>query len=120
MLGKCLLNRRFAVDPWLKSSSSPPLRYPTHIRPKSKQAKQYVRMAIDIARDLELDQPPSSCLSSDDEDGGDGTGDPIDASLVSEERLAGMRGLLGSYYLASSCVPSFEVTCLPKADYHMF
>lgn len=31
-------------------------RYPFHVRPKQRQAFQYLRMAIDIVHDLELDQ----------------------------------------------------------------
>lgn len=32
------------------------LRFPFHLRPKNKQALQYMRMAVDIVQDLELDQ----------------------------------------------------------------
>ncbi|KAK1837129.1 hypothetical protein QBC39DRAFT_295021 [Podospora conica] len=34
--------------------------FPFHLRPKNKQAFQYVRMAIDIVMDLELDQDPGT------------------------------------------------------------
>ncbi|KAJ9155614.1 Zn(II)2Cys6 transcription factor [Pleurostoma richardsiae] len=67
--------------------------YPFHLRPKSRQAFQYIRMAIDIVHDLELDHPPSG-----------------DASLlnnaVSEEMLAGIRAYLACYYLGTS----FEIS----------
>ncbi|TLD22203.1 hypothetical protein PspLS_08194 [Pyricularia sp. CBS 133598] len=31
--------------------------YPVHLRPKNKQSAQYIRMAVDMIQDLELDQP---------------------------------------------------------------
>ncbi|TLS21970.1 uncharacterized protein PpBr36_09463 [Pyricularia pennisetigena] len=31
--------------------------YPVHLRPRNKQSAQYVRMAVDMIQDLELDQP---------------------------------------------------------------
>ena len=33
------------------------IRYPFHLRPRNKQVFQYVRMAMDIVNDLEMDQP---------------------------------------------------------------
>ncbi len=68
-------------------------------------------MAVDIVRDLDLNQAVSPWLS-DDEDGdgscggSGGSGEPIDGHLLSEERLSGMRAILGTYYLAASCVYS--------------
>ncbi|KAK0749241.1 hypothetical protein B0T18DRAFT_323294 [Schizothecium vesticola] len=34
--------------------------FPFHLRPKNKQAFQYVRMAVDVVTDLELDQDPGT------------------------------------------------------------
>ncbi|KAI6364315.1 hypothetical protein MCOR31_007485 [Pyricularia oryzae] len=31
--------------------------YPVHLRPRNKQSAQYIRMAVDLIQDLELDQP---------------------------------------------------------------
>ncbi len=74
-------------------------RYRPHLRPKNKQSQQYIRMASDIVRDLELDQPPRPSDDDPDDDG-----DDDDITAVSEERLAGMRAYMSSYYLASAYV----------------
>jgi hypothetical protein len=62
-------------------------RYPFHLRPKNKQAFQYVRMVVDIVNDLELDQ--------------DSDGDDLPPEKVGEERLEQMRTYLATYYLVS-------------------
>ncbi|KAM7209753.1 hypothetical protein V8F20_000156 [Naviculisporaceae sp. PSN 640] len=59
--------------------------YPFHLRPKNKQAFQYIRMTVDLISDLELD---------------------IDQYLAHDElsaqRLTEIRAYLGSYYQVSS------------------
>lgn len=62
--------------------------YPFHLRPKNKQALQYVRMAGDLARDLELDQemPELGC----------GLG-----SEVTSEQLDRVRTYLSWFYAVS-------------------
>jgi len=50
------------------------------------QPYQYIRMAVDIVVDLELDQPPED----DDDDG-----------WASEERIEAARVYLATYYLAT-------------------
>ena len=69
-------------------------RYPFHLRPKNKQAFQYVRMVVDIVNDLELDQDP---------DGGDPTPDRVD-----DERLEEIRTYLATYYLVSGFATSWN------------
>ncbi|KAK4219005.1 hypothetical protein QBC37DRAFT_166103 [Rhypophila decipiens] len=59
--------------------------YPFHLRPKNKQAFQYIRMTVDLVSDLELDQ-----------DHYFGQDEP------SSQRLAEIRAYLGSYYQVSS------------------
>lgn len=63
------------------------LRYPFHLRPKQRQASQYIRMAADIVHDLELDQAP---------DDFDHVGFETDESF-----LAGIRAYIACYYLCS-------------------
>ena len=59
-------------------------RYPFHLRPKNRQAFQYLQMAVEIINDLELDQDP----------------EPENRSLnVSDERLENIRTFLAAYYL---------------------
>ena len=59
-------------------------RYPFHLRPKNRQAFQYLQMAVEIINDLELDQDP----------------EPENRSLnVSDERLEKIRTYLAAYYL---------------------
>ncbi|KAI0412846.1 hypothetical protein F5X98DRAFT_306702 [Xylaria grammica] len=63
--------------------------YPFHLRPKNKQSFQYLRMAVDIVHDLEMEQDPDLDLSS----------------LGPEQRahkLANTRALLGCFYAMSS------------------
>ncbi|KXJ93821.1 hypothetical protein Micbo1qcDRAFT_231460 [Microdochium bolleyi] len=54
--------------------------YPFHLRPKSKHGTQYLRMTVDIVRDLELDQ----------EDG---------MQMAAEDKLASIRAFLACAYL---------------------
>ncbi|KAK3330612.1 hypothetical protein B0H66DRAFT_69338 [Apodospora peruviana] len=61
--------------------------YPFHLRPRNKQAFQYVRMTVDIVNDLELDLDPGS-------NGGE----------VTQDRLEAIRAYLGSYYQVSKYV----------------
>ena len=61
-------------------------RYPLHLRPKNKQVFQYIRMAIDIVSDLELDQDPGT--------------DDLEVSLT-PERLDQIRIYLGTYHIVS-------------------
>lgn len=60
-------------------------RYPFHLRPKNKQALQYLRMAVDIVNDLELDQAAEDS-----------------STTITEERLSQIRTYLSTYYLSSS------------------
>uniref|UniRef100_L2FPE0 Zn 2cys6 transcription factor n=1 Tax=Colletotrichum fructicola (strain Nara gc5) TaxID=1213859 RepID=L2FPE0_COLFN len=64
--------------------------YPFHLRPKSKQAFQYVRMAAEILHDLELVDPPSGVTAA----------SPVD-------RLDGIRAYLACFYLISAHVLPF-------------
>jgi hypothetical protein len=74
------------------------LRHPTHLKPNLKISMQYVRMAVDIVRDMELDQEPDSDSSD-------------VAEPVSEETLQRTRAYLATYYLASSRASSFRLAC---------
>lgn len=73
---------------WTSDLTSTP-RYPFHLRPKNKQAFQYIRMAAEIANDLELVCPPD--------------GDAVTADMPpTPESIEGMRTYLSCYYLVSS------------------
>ncbi|KAK4155340.1 hypothetical protein C8A00DRAFT_13627 [Chaetomidium leptoderma] len=61
--------------------------YPFHLRPKNKQAVQYIRMIVDIISDLELDEDPGT--------------DSMEVPPT-PQRLDEIRLYLASYYLASS------------------
>ncbi|KAL2019598.1 hypothetical protein VTK56DRAFT_9495 [Thermocarpiscus australiensis] len=61
--------------------------YPFHLRPKNKQAFQYIRMVVDIVNDLELDQDPGT--------------DSMEVAPA-PERLEQIRLYLASYYLVTS------------------
>ncbi|KAB5528909.1 hypothetical protein GE09DRAFT_941766, partial [Coniochaeta sp. 2T2.1] len=65
--------------------------YPFHLRPKNKQAFQYVRMVVDMVNDLELDQDP---------DGEDNN--LLPSQKCSDARLEQVRTYLATYYLVSS------------------
>ena len=71
-------------------------RYPFHLRPKNKQAFQYVRMAVDIVTDLELDQDPD--------------GDDLPPQQASDERLEQVRTYLATFYLVSSSAEAWNRT----------
>lgn len=64
-------------------------RYPFHLRPKTKQTFQYLRMGVDIVHDLELEQEPD-----------------LDLLLMSPDQRAraldDIRALLGCYYSMST------------------
>lgn len=62
-------------------------RYPFHLRPKNKQAYQYIRMAVDIVFDLELNEDPGT--------------DRVDVPPT-EARVEEIRTYAACYYLASS------------------
>ncbi|CAN8100193.1 unnamed protein product [Discula destructiva] len=61
--------------------------FPFHLRPKNKQALQYIRMASDIVRDLELDQVEDSIDFAE--------------TRLSTERLDAMRAYLATQLLCS-------------------
>lgn len=63
-------------------------RYPFHLRPKNRQAFQYVRMAVDMVNDLELDVDP-------------GVDELTGPRGPSPERLEEIRTYLATYYVAS-------------------
>ncbi|KAL9942834.1 hypothetical protein ACHAQF_000743 [Verticillium nonalfalfae] len=65
--------------------------YPFHLRPKNKQAFQYVRMAAEIAHDLDLVEPPPGAIVDADAD-----------AAISPEQIDGMRTYLACFYLMSS------------------
>lgn len=63
--------------------------YPFHLRPKNKQAFQYIRMAAEIAHDLDLVHPPADTTVT-------------VSSPVTAEQIDGMRTYLSCYYLVSA------------------
>ena len=63
------------------------IRFPFHLRPKQKRAYQYLRMVVDMIRDLELDQSPS------------GSNEPED---VTPNRVDSVRTYLSCYYLITA------------------
>ncbi|KAI1827721.1 hypothetical protein F4861DRAFT_492298 [Xylaria intraflava] len=63
--------------------------YPLHLRPKNRQAFQYLRMAVDIVHDLELDQEPDADVLS--------TG-----SHGNTPNLDNFRALLGCFFATSA------------------
>ncbi|OAA45053.1 hypothetical protein NOR_03807 [Metarhizium rileyi] len=65
--------------------------YPFHLRPKNKQAFQFMRMAADMIHDLELDQEQLVL----------GTG-PDCPDLTGEQQLDGIRAYMGYFYVLSS------------------
>lgn len=65
--------------------------YPFHLRPKNKQAFQYVRMAAEIAHDLDLVEPPPGAIVDADAD-----------APISSAQIDGMRTYLACFYLMSS------------------
>lgn len=73
-----------------------PDRYPFHLRPKNRQAFQYLRMVVDIVADLELDQDPD--------------GDELPPEKPSDERLEQVRTYLATFYLVSSSAQAWNRT----------
>ncbi|CCC07682.1 unnamed protein product [Sordaria macrospora k-hell] len=71
--------------------------YPFHLRPKNRQAFQYVRMAVDMVNDLELDVDP----------GFDELNGP---RRPSPQRLEEIRTYLATYYVASNFATSWNRT----------
>lgn len=69
-------------------------RYPFHLRPKNRQAQQYIRMAGDIVRDLDLDEPPAH----------------VDIAQLREDegRLSHIRAYLACFYLSSVLASTFQ------------
>lgn len=65
-------------------------RYPFHLRPKHRQALQYLRMATDLARDLELDQEHMFAKR-------------VETGLNRED-YAGIRAFISCYYLTTRFV----------------
>ncbi|KAK0730037.1 hypothetical protein B0H67DRAFT_596295 [Lasiosphaeris hirsuta] len=77
--------------------------YPFHLRPKNKQAFQYIRMAAEILDDFDSDQDFST-------EGQDET--------LTPERLDQIRTYLATYYLGSHIATSWNRTpALPYSDY---
>ncbi|KAJ4381986.1 hypothetical protein N0V85_008593 [Neurospora sp. IMI 360204] len=71
--------------------------YPFHLRPKNRQAFQYVRMAVDIANDLELDMDP-------------GVDELSGPRSPSPQRLEEIRTYLATYYVASNFATTWNRT----------
>ncbi|KAJ6444071.1 High-affinity nicotinic acid transporter [Purpureocillium lavendulum] len=69
--------------------------YPFHLRPKNKQAIQYIRMATDLIQDLELDQEFQTYT------------DPM-GSEVTDQQLEGIRAYLGSIYVVSTFLVTWK------------
>ncbi|KAK3335472.1 hypothetical protein B0T19DRAFT_9513 [Cercophora scortea] len=86
--------------------------YPAHLRPKSRQAFQYIRIAVDMTSDLELDQDPGT-----EQLGGDGSG--ISKSVPTPERLDEIRTYLASYFRVSNflCSWNHNAPSLPYSEY---
>ncbi|KAL0937637.1 zn 2cys6 transcription factor [Colletotrichum truncatum] len=66
--------------------------YPFHLRPKSKQAFQYVRMASEIIQDLDLTEPFPGVTAG---------------SVLTPEQMDGIRAYLSCYYMTSAHVLPF-------------
>ncbi|OHF03527.1 hypothetical protein CORC01_01246 [Colletotrichum orchidophilum] len=75
--------------------------YPFHLRPKNKQAFQYVRMAAEILHDLELDHPPHQGAGS------PANGSAATASSFAPDQMDGIRAYVSCYYLVSAHVLPF-------------
>ncbi|CAM1502173.1 Fc.00g041570.m01.CDS01 [Cosmosporella sp. VM-42] len=69
--------------------------YPFHLRPKNKQAMQYVRMAGDLAHDLELDQEPPELSNASHPD-------------LTSQQLDRIRAYLGWYYAVSALMTAWK------------
>ncbi|KAK1656039.1 hypothetical protein BDP81DRAFT_305857 [Colletotrichum phormii] len=75
--------------------------YPFHLRPKNKQAFQYVRMAAEILHDLELNHPPQGAGSQ------AGCGAASSSSSSAPDQMDGIRAYVSCYYLVSAHVLPF-------------
>ncbi|ROW16402.1 hypothetical protein VPNG_02789 [Cytospora leucostoma] len=62
--------------------------YPFHLRPRNKQAIQYIRMSAEIVHDLDLDQAWQN--------------EDLGVARADQGRIEGIRAYLGCYYLCSS------------------
>ncbi|KAK3693642.1 hypothetical protein B0T22DRAFT_436807 [Podospora appendiculata] len=71
--------------------------YPAHLRPKSRQAFQYIRIAVDMTSDLELDQDSGTEQLAGEEG----------SCVPTPERLDEIRTYLASYYRVSNDNDSF-------------
>lgn len=71
-------------------------RYPFHLRPKNKQASQYIRMASDMVRDLELDQPHDNINLAD--------------TRTNADIMNDMRAYLAAQYLCSGFSVTWQKT----------
>ncbi|ODA78665.1 hypothetical protein RJ55_06047 [Drechmeria coniospora] len=67
--------------------------YPFHLRPKNKQAIQYLRMAGDLIHDLELDEPLT-------------TQHELRVHVATDQQLDGIRAHLGYIYIISTLPPA--------------
>lgn len=79
-------------------------RYPFHLRPKNKQALQYLRMAADLVHDLELDQDT-------------GTGTAWNGAQLTDQQLHSIRVYLAYYYVASAYAISLLLEALLTNTY---
>ncbi|KAG5981994.1 hypothetical protein E4U55_002428 [Claviceps digitariae] len=79
--------------------------YPFHLRPRNKQAYQYMRMAAELIHDLELDQEQHlDSLSG-------------DSAYPTEEQLSGIRTYLGFTYLVSTFIEMGKSIKLPNLPF---
>lgn len=77
--------------------------YPFHLRPRNRQAQQYIRMAGDIVRDLDMDEPPAPLPMEE-----VGVVDVVEETRKDEERMAHIRAYLACYYLSSVFASTFQ------------
>ncbi|KYK59868.1 hypothetical protein DCS_01002 [Drechmeria coniospora] len=69
--------------------------YPFHLRPKNKQAIQYLRMAGDLIHDLELDEPLT-------------TQHELRVHVATDQQLDGIRAHLGYIYIISTFAATWQ------------
>jgi hypothetical protein len=77
-------------------------RYPFHLRPKHRQAFQYLKMATEISSDLELDQEETFA-------------DRIEGGLNLED-LASLRAFISCYYLVTASVQKSVIYVTHHSD----
>lgn len=63
-------------------------RYPFHLRPKDKRTYQYLRMAIDLLHDLDLDKCCDDCSEEE--------------AMTTSGQLDGIRAYLGCFYIVAT------------------